>query len=178
MTDRNLNEESPLTASVQRLRQELDRWMEAAMSSGNKALSALGIGGDRTWHPPVDLIESPENIRVLVNVPGADPSRIDVSLAGNMLTISGEVPPPVQADHDILHVQQRPAGRFERSVPMPVPVNPDEVRAEARHGVLTILIAKAERAKARQIPIRSSEAASAGEKSSTKPKKTSAENGQ
>lgn len=149
--------ESPIAASVQRLRGELDKWMDAAKTQGGKALNVLGLSGDRPWRPAVDVIETPESVRVLVNLPGVDPAAVDVTIAGNMLTIRGSAADPMVTDNDVQHVRQRNTGAFERSIPMPVPVNADEVIAEARHGVLTIRLGKSERAKARQIAIRSGE---------------------
>jgi HSP20 family protein len=53
------------------------------------------------------------------------------------------------------HVNERRHGSFLRVIPMPAPVDPDNVTAEAKDGVLHIRLAKAERAKSRQIPINS-----------------------
>lgn len=147
--------ENPVAASVQRLRQEFDRWLETAMSQGGKALDALGLRGKRPWYPAVDVMETPENVRVLVNLPGVDPATVDVSIAGNMLTIKGDAPEVALSDQDVAHVRQRNCGPFERSIPMPVPVDADRVIAEARQGVLTVQLAKAERAIPRQIHVRS-----------------------
>ena len=140
---------------VQRLRQEFDRWLEAAMTQGGKALDALGLRGDRPWYPAIDVIESPDSIRVAVNLPGVDSESVDVKIAGNMLTIEGNAAEIAIGDHDTAHVRQRNAGPFERSIPMPVPVDAEQVAAEFRQGVLTIRLAKSERTKARQIPVRS-----------------------
>lgn len=147
-------EEGPVAASVQRLRQEFDRWLEAAMTQGGRALDALGLRGARPWYPPVDVIETPDAVHVAVNLPGVEPDSVDVSIAGNMLSIKGEAPEIAIGDHDTAHVRQRNAGPFERSIPMPVPVDPEHVTAEARLGVLTVRLAKAERTKTRQIPVR------------------------
>lgn len=154
MNEEQTQSESPIAASVQRMRGELDRWMDAARTQGEKALNVLGFTSERPWRPAVDIIESPDSVRVMVNLPGVDPANVDVSLAGNMLTIKGQTSVVEVSDNDVQHVRQRNQGHFERSIPMPVPVNPEEVSAESRHGVLTVHLAKSERAKARQIQIR------------------------
>ena len=157
MPDQEQYSDNPVTASVQRLRQEFDRWLETAMSQGGKALNALGLKGKRPWYPAVDVVETPDSVCVSVNLPGVNPSSVDVSLAGNMLTIKGEAPELQLGDSDVAHVRQRNEGPFERSVPMPVPVDPEQVIAEAKQGVLTVRLAKTELAKPRQIPVRSEE---------------------
>jgi HSP20 family protein len=147
--------DNPVTASVQRLRQEFDRWLETAMSQGGKALDALGLRGKRPWYPAVDVVETPDSVYVTVNLPGVDPVAVNVSIAGNMLTITGDAPETPLTDRDVAHMRQRNYGPFERSIPMPAPVDPDRVTAEAKQGVLTVRMAKTERAVARQIHVRS-----------------------
>lgn len=154
MNDTESRPENPVAASVQKLRHELDRWMETAMTQGGKALGALGLRGQQPWRPAVDVVELPESVLVAVNLSGADPAKVDVSIAGNMLTVKGEAPETTTADDATYHVRQRNHGSFERSIPLPAPVDPDQVIAEARHGVLTIRLSKAERAKSRQIHVR------------------------
>lgn len=158
MTDAETRSENPVVASAQKLRQEFDRWIEAAMAQGGKALNALGLkGGSRPWTPAIDILETADSVRVLVNLPGVDPAKVDVAIAGNMLTIKGESPGITVGDSDSFHVQQRNSGVFERSIPMPVPVDPERVCAEARYGVLTVCLAKTERTQSRQIPVRSND---------------------
>ncbi|MFQ5733034.1 MAG: Hsp20/alpha crystallin family protein [Planctomycetaceae bacterium] len=155
--DEQTRGDGPLSASVQRLRQEFDRWLEAAMSQGGKALDALGLRGSRPWYPAIDVIETPDTVCVAINLPGVDADSVDVSIAGNMLTVKGEAPEIAIGDHDTAHMRQRNAGPFERSIPMPVAVDSERVSAEAKLGVLTIRLAKSERTQTRQIPIRTGE---------------------
>jgi len=44
-------------------------------------------------------------------------------------------------------------GKFERSVPLPIPVQADKVKATYRDGVLEIRLPKAEEMKAKEIKI-------------------------
>lgn len=147
--------EGPLVASVERLRHELDRWFEVAMSQGGRALDRFGIRmPERTPTPSVDVVETGDDVIVLADLPGVDPAGLDVSLAGNMLTIKGTKPVTPIAEGHVVHANERAHGKFTRSVPLPAPVNPEIVSAEARDGVLRIRLAKSERAKSRQIQIR------------------------
>jgi HSP20 family protein len=139
---------------VEKLRQELDRWLEVAWNQGERALDAIGVRQPcKDWLPRIDVVESTEEIRVFVDVPGINPDAIDVTLAGNMLTIHGERTLPHVATGDVAVFQERPRGKFSRSVPLPASVNPERVAAEAKDGVLTITIAKAEACKPRKIQI-------------------------
>ena len=141
-----------LAASVERLRREFDHWLDVALSQGEKALDAVGLKGGLGWSPAVDVVEWVDDVTVFVDLPGVDPQAIELTLAGNMLTLKGEKP-AVAADDAHVVLRTRPRGKFTRSVPLPVPVDPDQVAADAKDGVLTVRLTKSERARARQIPV-------------------------
>jgi len=143
-----------LTASVEKLRQELDRWLDVAVTQGSRALDAVGLRSEKSWCPAIDLIERTDDILVLVDLPGVIPSTVDVTLAGNMLTLKGERADLPQNNDETIHLAERPTGEFCRSIPMPVPLDPEQVSAETKAGVLRIQLAKTEQAKPRQIPVR------------------------
>jgi len=153
MSDDEPCAESKLAASAERLRREFDRWLEAAASQGERALDAMGLRGERPCSPRVDLIETADAILVDVDLPGADPATVDVSLAGNMLTIKGSVAAQPAEDGRTVHLSERRHGAFSRSLPLPAPVDAERVTAEVTSGILHVKIAKAEQAKPRQIRV-------------------------
>src|SRR5262245_22935520 len=134
--DSGTRADRPLTASVEKLRRELDHWLDVAWSQGEKALDAFGLKGG--WAPAVDIVERGDDILVFVDVPGIDPHGIELTLAGNMLTLRGERFCVRGDDDGHVHLRTRPRGKFQRSIPLPIPVNSDKVSAEAKDGVLTI----------------------------------------
>ena len=154
MTENETKGDGPLASSLERMRQELDRWIDSARSQGTKAMDVFGLRGEHKVVPNLDLIETDEDIRVVMDTPGVDPNLIQVSILGNMLTIKGHKPPtPTDADQTV-HLNERSQGDFERSIPMPTPVNSEAVSAESKNGVLTVLLMKSEQAKSRQIPVK------------------------
>ena len=70
-----------------------------------------------------------------------------------MLTINGETPKCEAGEDETVHLSERGCGPFSRSLPMPVPVNPESVSAEVIQGVLTIKLSKAEHLKPRKIQV-------------------------
>jgi HSP20 family protein len=153
MTDTQTS--GPLSQSVERLRREFERWLDAALNQGNRALDVVGLrGADRPWTPAVDLIETPTEAHLDVDLPGIDPVLVEVSLTGNMLNIQGpkrtHIPPP----GGTVHLAERMQGPFQRSIPMPAPVIADSVSAELKNGVLQIRLLKSEKARALKIPVR------------------------
>lgn len=147
--------ESRLMASVDRLRHEFDRWIDAAVVQGGRALDTLGLrGADKPWYPAVDVLETPEAVLVFVDLPGVDAAAVDVSVAGNMLTIKGEKAQiSAGSAEGTVHARERTSGPFERSIPLPAAVDIDSASAEAKDGVLRFRFNKTSPSKSRPIQI-------------------------
>lgn len=146
---------SSFSGPAEKLRHEVERVLEAVRDQGDKALGAVGLGGLTGSAPPVDVIETPEDIVVRMDVPGVSGDALNVEIAGNMLTLSGVRQATETAAGAIVHVHQRATGEFERSIPMPVPVNHEQISADISDGVLTVRLARAESSKTRQVPVNS-----------------------
>jgi HSP20 family protein len=106
-----------------------------------------------SWSPPVDVYETPEEFLVVVEVPGVDPSSVDVAAAGNVLTLkgvkeTGDLPEPQ------VQVRERLFGAFHRQISLPSEVDFDRAEATIDHGVLKIRLPKRTAAKTRTIPVR------------------------
>jgi HSP20 family protein len=144
-----------LSQSVEKLRREFERWVEAALQQGGRALDVVGLrASDRQWSPAIDLTETPTEVHVDVDLPGVEPSVVDVSLAGNMLTIQGPKKLSLTPEGAVPHVVERMHGPFHRMIPMPAPVLPDSVSADLKNGVLRLRLLKSEKARAQKIPVR------------------------
>jgi len=152
----NEHADSRLKNSVERFRKELDSWLEIAQNQGDKALGIFGLQrSSAPFSPRIDLVETTEEMIVFVDLPGIDPDAVDVTIAGNMLTISGEIEEPEASKESTVHWSERSSGSFTRSIPMPSPVDSEQVRADSKNGVLTVRLIKSERTKARQVTVKS-----------------------
>lgn len=140
----------PVSGSLERLRQEIDRVVESAWSQGERAADFIGLR--RSSCPAVDVIEQADRVNVSIDLPSVSPEAVELTLVGNMLTVQGTYP-PAQADGAQTHLSERPKGTFKRSIPLPASVNPDDIRAETRHGVLHVSIGKTESTRPRKISI-------------------------
>jgi HSP20 family protein len=139
-----------------RIRDIVAGCIDAVSVQAERALDVIGLRtGSKHWIPDVDVYETPNQVRVLVNLPGVDPQKVDLTLTGNMLSVAGEIPAANAEKGETIHRHERPSGNFTRSIPLPVSVDPEKVSAESRHGVLTIVLAKEERIKPRQIHVES-----------------------
>jgi HSP20 family protein len=102
--------------------------------------------------PPVNVWEQQDTLKVEMELPGIKSEQLDISVAGNELSI--KVTRPDVAQEDVTyHRRERPVGAFGRIVRLPVEVDADHVEADLRDGVLTITLPKAENAKPRKINV-------------------------
>lgn len=106
------------------------------------------------WQPPADVVETPQGFVLRLDIPGIDPDLVDVTLAGDVLTVRGERRAEGKAEGDTWHLGERSHGSFERSFTLPSTASPAEIEAEARHGVLTIRVMKAKEAQPQRVTIR------------------------
>lgn len=111
------------------------------------------FGGQR-WLPSVDVLETPETLRVKAELPGIDPKDIEISVVGDTLTIKGEKTTEKEDKGKTWHRRECTSGTFLRSVALPVEVDADHVEAVDEAGVLTITLPKREHAKAKHIPVK------------------------
>ena len=118
----------------------------------------LGKSRDTGLHagkgfPQVDVWTSQEGVVVNAEIPGVATEDLDVSVLGDTLTIRGKRPDPELGEDEGFVRRERFEGEFVRTLQLPFPVNPDQVDAEHRHGVLTIKLARPESDKPRRIAI-------------------------
>ena len=71
------------------------------------------------WEPPVDLFETAEEIWIQVALPGVTPERLDVTIEGSTLTISGDRSLPLPPGAGTIHRLEMPYGCFERHITLP-----------------------------------------------------------
>ena len=107
------------------------------------------------WRPlATDVIETTDEVRVVMEVPGMDASQLDLTIDNNVLRISGEKR-AVQTDEGTAwRLTERRYGRFERSFVLPRDVRSDNVEASYENGVLTVVLPKREEAKPRRVEVR------------------------
>jgi HSP20 family protein len=109
--------------------------------------------------PRIDLQDAQGELRLHADLPGVQPSDLDIRVEGDVLTISGERKSEHERNERNFHVMERSHGRFQRSVQLPFAPNPDEVQATVREGVLEVRIPKhAQQERSRRIEVRGADA--------------------
>ena len=141
---------------METLRREIDR-LFASVGTPPWWRVAFLPGRSARQYPLVNVSEDRDRVYVEALMPGVDPKTLDVQLVQNTLTLSGEKPrspagaPTVQ--EDAYHRNERAAGKFVRTVDLPVAVDDTRISANYEHGVLRVALPKAESAKPRQISV-------------------------
>jgi HSP20 family protein len=136
----------------------LQREMERRISNvwpgkGRAPRVAFLPGRGARQYPLVNLSDDEQNVYVEALAPGVDPKSLDLSVMQGALTIKGEKPGLAQVSAEAYHRNERAAGRFVRTVELPVEVDAGKVSADYRNGLLLVTLPKAEAARPRQVPI-------------------------
>lgn len=131
------------------LRDTMDRMFDAPffqpLSASGKSMVAM------------DMIERENELVLRASVPGVDPDKLDVTINGDMLTISGTTEHDVENQRDDYLLREHHVGRFERMIRLPVRVDSEGATAECRNGVLSLTLPKSKEARPHRIRIQSGE---------------------
>lgn len=144
-----MNLESTLWDDFQRLQREMDELFNRGW--GRTSIRATTVGA----FPAINVGVAPNAVHVYAFAPGLDINALNLSIERNLLTISGErkVAEPASETEAGYYLRERFNGAFKRVISLPEGVNPEQVNAVYRNGVLSITIGKQETAKARQIQV-------------------------
>jgi HSP20 family protein len=100
----------------------------------------------------LNIFRKGDDLVLIAEVPGINKSDLELQVKGRTIRLAG-TKTVKYAENASLHRRERLAGRFDRSVTLPVQVDPDGVKAECRDGILAMFLPRAEQDKARSISI-------------------------
>ena len=103
------------------------------------------------WVPRVDIKEEANRFVILADLPGVDPTTIEVDMDKGVLSIKGERKAEAKAEGERWSRNERAHGVFYRRFALPDSANPDGIEATGKHGVLEISIPKRPEASPRRI---------------------------
>jgi HSP20 family protein len=126
----------------------LQEALETFRTSGWLQSSTSGGGS----YPPLNIFGKDDDLVLVAEVPGINKADLDVQVKGRTIRLSG-TKTVKHAEKASLHRRERLAGRFDRSVTLPVEIDADGVKAECRDGLLALSLPRAERDKARSIKV-------------------------
>ena len=95
----------------------------------------------------LDMSETEKEIILTAELPGVDEKDLDITLAGDVLTVKGEKKMETERKGDNYYVAERAYGAFARTLRLPYAVKEKDVDAKFADGVLTIVLPKPEEAR-------------------------------
>lgn len=94
-----------------------------------------------TWEPPADIIETSEEVAVVIALPGVDPGRTEVRIEGDTLIVAAVRPMPTSYRSAEIHRLEIPHGRFERRLQLAWP-RLKLTRSDQSDGCLLLVFSK------------------------------------
>ncbi len=102
--------------------------------------------------PPIDIFETPEGLVLLADLPGVAPDSLELQVQDNKLTLFGRVDATLPVGAQLIHEEYR-VGHFLRSFILSDEVDHENIAAKLNHGVLEVVLPRAQRGEPRRIPV-------------------------
>ena len=131
-------------------RSDFDKLFDSFFN-GSSISKRDGSGG--VWAPSVDVHEDQNSFYIEAELPGVKKEDIQLEIENNVLTIKGERRFEKKEEQDSYHFVERSYGSFFRSFSLPKNVDPDNIGAEYRDGMLLLTLPKREEVKPRTVSI-------------------------
>jgi HSP20 family protein len=102
--------------------------------------------------PPINVFQQGDDILAIIELPGVEKDSLQVQAKENTIRIAGNKVVTYPEGVSI-HRRERIFGEFDRTLSLPVQLDPDRIKAEYRDGVLALYLPRSERDKPRSIKI-------------------------
>jgi HSP20 family protein len=127
----------------------LQRALEGRLASGwlNDQTASQGP------FPPINAFQQGDDILAIIELPGVDKDSLQIQAKENTIRIAGRKAVSYPEGVSV-HRRERTFGEFDRTLSLPVQLDPDRIRAEYRDGILALHLPRSERDKPRSIKIK------------------------
>jgi HSP20 family protein len=126
----------------------LQRALESRRGSDWLAGSTAGMGS----YPPINVFQQGADFVAVIELPGIDKSELKIEALDKTIKISGKKAVETGSPASV-HRRERISGTFNRTISLPIQIDPDSIRAEYRDGLLALFIPRAPSEKPRSIQI-------------------------
>jgi HSP20 family protein len=134
--------------TLQRLQEDMGRLVGGFLPGATEV--------PQVWQPAVDIYEEGNQWVVKADIPGVEPDDIELQVTDDGLKIAAETVSEEQTQDMGYYRSERRYGSFRRFIPLPAEVDPEQVNARFRNGVLEVRLPKSA-SSTRRIPIQASE---------------------
>jgi HSP20 family protein len=136
----------------------IDRFFDDSWDPFNMMMPSLfrnrGLTSVSSIFPKVDVSETDNEIKVVANVPGIDPDKLNIEVGDDYLSLSGKIEKEDKDERDgKVYRYEREYGEFRREFALPARVKADSITAKSKNGVLTITLPKSEEEKKHKVKV-------------------------
>jgi HSP20 family protein len=103
--------------------------------------------------PPINVFQQGDNILAIIELPGIEKDKLQIEAKEDTVRILGTKVTDYE-DSASLHRRERNFGQFDRTISIPIKLDPDGIKADYRDGVLALFLPRAESDKPRSIKIK------------------------
>lgn len=136
------------------LRDEIDRLFEDfSFARPSRNLFAYPVSA-RSGAPTMEMVETETGYQVRFDLPGIDPSDIELELADGILKLSGERRAETETKDSGYLINERSYGSFSRQATLPPDIDPESLTAHLQDGVLRVDVKRSEDAASRSRKIK------------------------
>ncbi|HEX7295946.1 MAG TPA: Hsp20/alpha crystallin family protein [Pyrinomonadaceae bacterium] len=108
----------------------------------------------KPWTPACDIFETDKELVLTFELPEIKKDEVKVTIENNVLTLRGERKFEEETNRENYHRVERRYGEFVRSFNVPMYVDATKIKAEYKHGLLTVTLPKREEARTKQIEVK------------------------
>jgi HSP20 family protein len=126
----------------------LQRALDSRLESDWLRGATAGMGA----YPPINVFQQGHDLVAILELPGINKSDLEIQAKDNTIRVSGKKE-ITYSDGVSVHRRERLAGSFDRTLTVPMRIDPERIKAEYRDGVLALFIPRAESDKPRAISI-------------------------
>jgi HSP20 family protein len=140
-------------SSMPDVRREFNRLFDGLFSRPLAMQPWFDESAPGQWLPSIDISEDAKQLHIRAEIPGVDPQELDISVTEDRLVIAGEKKQAAtETGNGWTHTESE-YGAFARRIPLPTPIDPEQVTARFTNGVLTVDLAKAATSLTRKVPV-------------------------
>jgi HSP20 family protein len=126
----------------------LQRALDARVASDWMGRGTAAIGS----FPPINIFQKGEDLVAVIELPGVDKNNLEIEARENTVRIRGKKT-IAYGEQASVHRRERISGVFDRTLSVPIRIEPDRIKAEYRDGLLALFIPRAEADKPRSIRV-------------------------
>lgn len=135
-------------SELRRMRDDMDRLFQTFWQAPAQVAEAPSMA-----MPAIDVFEKDNNVMLKAELPGLNKDDIEITATDESITLRGEFKQEQEVTEQGYIRRERRVGRFFRTIPMPAAIQPDQVKATFKDGVLEITAPRSAQAKEKETKV-------------------------